>query len=372
MTATGRADDPARAPTRTRRTPRYLMRQDVSTRDANRHIHDVAALNRFEAFLFSAVACVLITRTFLAVTGYPQVGGSSGLHLAHVLWGGLFLGIGIVMTLVGLGSRVRLRAAIIGGVGFGLFIDEVGKFVTKNTNYFYEPAVAIMYATFVAFYVVVREVVYRRELNERRRLALAATALADQTLGELDEAHRAVALQLIEDVPGETSECIRRGLLSQPTSGSRFEHYLTRVRNRLTTWGTRVYGRRWVQRVIITLIVLEIVTTFLTALADATGNGDPGNSKPAEVGALLSSIVTATIMGYGLILLMRGRRVAGLHALQLGIMIDLLVTFVFQFASAQFAALVSLAIQLFIFQGVRFALRVESVRQAQPARGDQR
>lgn len=49
-------------------------------------VREVAALHRFEVFLFTAIGTVLVVRAFLAVTGYPKI-GSGGLHVAHVLWG---------------------------------------------------------------------------------------------------------------------------------------------------------------------------------------------------------------------------------------------------------------------------------------------
>ncbi|MGH3544915.1 MAG: hypothetical protein ACRDPW_03165, partial [Mycobacteriales bacterium] len=47
---------------------------------------DPDAVPHLVAMLVSAVATVLITRAFLALAGYPQVGGET-LHVAHVLWG---------------------------------------------------------------------------------------------------------------------------------------------------------------------------------------------------------------------------------------------------------------------------------------------
>src|ERR1700761_6893046 len=94
-----------------------------------------------------AVATVLLTRSFLAAMGYPQVGGSK-FHIAHVLWGGLLLTASVITMLALLSPAAKWVAAVLGGVGFGLFIDEVGKFVTKDVNYFYKPAIAIIYVCF--------------------------------------------------------------------------------------------------------------------------------------------------------------------------------------------------------------------------------
>jgi hypothetical protein len=55
---------------------------------AHRLVRDEGGADRFTLFLVAAVVTVLVTRAFLHMTGYPQVGGG-GLHVAHVLWGGL-------------------------------------------------------------------------------------------------------------------------------------------------------------------------------------------------------------------------------------------------------------------------------------------
>jgi hypothetical protein len=79
---------------------------------ASNQWRDERALARFELFLFTAVATVLVVRTALAVTGYPQVGGG-GLHVAHVLWGGL-----LARTVLdtGLPSLISALLVIRGGV----------------------------------------------------------------------------------------------------------------------------------------------------------------------------------------------------------------------------------------------------------------
>src|SRR6266702_1490362 len=51
-----------------------------------------------ERFLVSGVATIVLLRFYLEITGYPQVGGG-GLHIAHMLWGGLLMLVAIVMLL---------------------------------------------------------------------------------------------------------------------------------------------------------------------------------------------------------------------------------------------------------------------------------
>src|SRR5207245_8137076 len=122
-----------------------------------RHLARAADADLLDTFLVSAVATLLIIRVFLEATGYPQLGGN-GLHIAHVLWGGLGMLVAIVLLLLFLSSSTRLVAALVGGAGFGAFIDELGKFVTSDNDYFFKPTAALVYVTFVLLFLAVRQV----------------------------------------------------------------------------------------------------------------------------------------------------------------------------------------------------------------------
>ena len=98
--------------------------------------------------LLSFAASVMITRLFLEVSGYPQVGGKT-LHIAHVLWGGLLLFVAALLPLLFANRSVYAIGALLSGVGVGLFIDEVGKFITQTNDYFYPAAAPIIYALFL-------------------------------------------------------------------------------------------------------------------------------------------------------------------------------------------------------------------------------
>jgi hypothetical protein len=98
--------------------------------------------------LLSFGGSVAFTRLFLELTGYPQLGGGS-IHIAHVLWGGLLLYLASLLPLILANRWVYVAGAVLAGIGVGLFIDEVGKFITQTNNYFEPLAAPIVYAFFL-------------------------------------------------------------------------------------------------------------------------------------------------------------------------------------------------------------------------------
>jgi hypothetical protein len=107
-----------------------------------------ARRDRGARYLFITIAAfavtVVATRWYLELSGYPQVGGG-GLHVAHMLWGGLLLVVGALLIQLFVGRRALVLSALAAGVGTGLFIDEVGKFVTETNGYFFAPAAPLIY-----------------------------------------------------------------------------------------------------------------------------------------------------------------------------------------------------------------------------------
>lgn len=118
-------------------------------------IRDSDADEAFELLVFIAVATILAIRGFLRLTGYPQLGGG-GLHVAHMLWGGLFMLAAIGLLLVFWNPAMRRLAAVIAGIGFGFFIDELGKFITADNDYFFKPTAAILYLLFLGLWAFAR------------------------------------------------------------------------------------------------------------------------------------------------------------------------------------------------------------------------
>jgi hypothetical protein len=155
--------------------------------------------------LLSFAASVTLTRLFLELSGYPQLGGGE-LHIAHVLWGGLFLFAAALAPLIVANRWVYNLGAILCGIGVGLFIDEVGKFITANNNYFYPLAAPIIYAFFlltVLLYMQVRRPPTREARAEFYRVLEAMEEVLDR---DLDSRERAELKARLNSIIGQDDQ----------------------------------------------------------------------------------------------------------------------------------------------------------------------
>src|SRR4029077_5241260 len=149
-----------------------------------------------DTMLVCAVATILIVRTQLWLTNYPQLGGR-GLHIAHLLWGGLLMVVALVVLLGLVSPAARQVAAVVGGVGLGLFIDELGELVTADHHYFFKPTAAIIYCFFIVFFLAIRGLDRRRGFTQREYLVNVIEILKEGALHDLDDSKRRRALALL-------------------------------------------------------------------------------------------------------------------------------------------------------------------------------
>jgi hypothetical protein len=119
--------------------------------------------------LLSFAISISLTRLFLKITNYPKLGGGE-IHIAHVLWGGLFLFIACLLPIIFANRWALFYGAVGAGVGVGLFIDEVGKFITSSNDYFYPGAAPIIYALFLLTILVYVRIKKPRSYDVRTEL----------------------------------------------------------------------------------------------------------------------------------------------------------------------------------------------------------
>ena len=117
-----------------------------------------------DLFVGSSILTIVAIRFFLELTGYPQIGGN-GLHIAHMLWGGIGMTVAMLYLLL---TNVPNKPVIsmVGGAGFGFFIDEIGKFVTADNDYFFRPAAFLIYMAILAVWLASRALIVHHYSSE--------------------------------------------------------------------------------------------------------------------------------------------------------------------------------------------------------------
>ncbi|MCM0676105.1 hypothetical protein NCC78_15610 [Micromonospora phytophila] len=300
-----------------------------------------------QAFVLSGVVTVLLTRAALRAAGYPQLGGG-GLHIAHVLWGGVLMTAGLGVALVFLGSAARVLGAVLGGIGFGLFIDEVGKFVTAGTDYFYAPAAGIIYGAFALLVVITQAIRGRIRLSGPERTANALFAVVGGLRTGLTDDRRAAAARLVEGCGPDVEEAVARLLDAVPRReppGARFwQPWLTRARRALI-WVT---AHRWVVSLVVLYLVGEPFVVVLTVVRDTvTGQLDDQREWGAVLGVSVSALITA-VLGIRAASLLPRARTRAFRLFKLALLVDLLFGQIFSFTVNQFGALTALGVDLFL------------------------
>ena len=139
--------------------------------------------------LVSFAGTVIATRWFLSLTGFPQLGGGD-LHIAHALWGGAALFAAALLPILLAGRAVYTASAALGGMGIGLFIDEVGKFITTENDYFYPAAAPIIYATFLVAVLIWIRARSEDDPDPRSQLLTALELFEESVEGDLQAAER--------------------------------------------------------------------------------------------------------------------------------------------------------------------------------------
>ncbi|MDG4826548.1 hypothetical protein O7635_32260 [Asanoa sp. WMMD1127] len=316
-------------------------------------------------FIVVAVATVLAIRFALFITGYPRLGGD-GLHIAHVLWGGLLMAVGVMGLLSFNGRVIRPLGSFLAGVGFGLFIDEVGKFLTTDNDYFFTPSIAIMYVVIVLLVLGIHALHGRRPLSDRELYAAALTTAAAGVTNGMTDHSREMALRRLHAAGGLPGTDAATALVHQIPKGRAEKYDVSQMGTRVAARIARALRTRpamiativvlLIQTVVTLAISLLIVAALLAREAGADVVLRFTDPVPTAVGGA-SALVSAACVVWGLVRLRQKRRVTGYRWLQRAVLIDLLLTRVFEFAVYQFAAIPALLIDLLLLAALEFAIR---------------
>ncbi|MDD7936872.1 hypothetical protein PHK61_00385 [Actinomycetospora lutea] len=305
---------------------------------------DAAHSVRLVAVAFGVT--VVVTRLYLALTDYPQIGGGE-YHLAHALWGGLLLLVGGLTALAWSNRWVSTATAVCVGAGSGLFVDEVGKFITARNDYFTPLAAPIIYAVFLG--VLGLALLARRARRDRPRVlaysvAVRSTELADGPLRPADRAALLRGLDALATQPSRPDLVAWATALRPVVEAAPVEEPLSRIQGRTRPLiagllrAEAVLVPRWVHRLVLVAgsVLLGLVSLVGLVVLLALWSSDPdvqivlddrtlppGSRPPALVVASAGEAVVGVLLLVAAGALLLGRDRVGVRLCRIGLLVAL-------------------------------------------------
>lgn len=329
---------------------------------------NVRVRDQLELFLLAAASSLLLVRFYLHLTGYPQI-GAGGLHVAHMLWGGALMLIALVVLLSFLGVRAQRIAALVGGAGFGAFIDELGKFITHDNNYFYQPAVGLIYAIFIILYLTFNFLSRESRHTSRTYQLNALSQLEEAIVRDMDPTEKARVGKLL--AKADQNDPITQKLQTLLGSMRTVPSAPPRRAARFVMWLDGKYKAFWSHRDSALLVRIFFVVQILVFAAAVLGNLYMGlddvldlfrGSVPftmwLAVGQLVSVVIAGAYIAWG-VLLLPSSHMRAYEQFRRATLVNIFLTQFFMFSRIEFGALPGFLFNLALLGAIGYAIRQE-------------
>lgn len=324
-----------------------------------RIVRNVEFNKLFDAFFISAISTILLIRFYLLLTGYPQIGGST-LHFSHLLPGSLLLLAAFLVLLVAVNRAARNFSSIVGGIGFGLIWDELGKFITKDNDYFFKATPGLIYVTFIVLYLIVRRFGQRR-LTADDYLANVLDLIKDSTVKDLDQREYDHAVELLNHVPKNHHlyfpvkrllESVRPDAHTEKTLADKLVDISLKPLHRLADWRFFSPFVALVALLYGLTCLLSAAFFFVGAFGDKLSLSILRGDESDFVGGI-STLASAAFVAAGVFLYLKSKKRRAYRHFELALLINILVGQVVLFFKNAGVAIAWLAVTLFLLINLR-------------------
>lgn len=340
----------------------------------NLFLRNVRARDQLEIFLVSAITSVLAIRFYLHVAGYPQI-SSGDFHIAHMLWGGFLMLAGLTVALSFMGARSLRVSAVLGGIGFGAFIDELGKFITKDNDYFFHPTIGLIYAIFIILYLLFNFVSRTEKLSSREYQLNALAQLEEAIIHDMDpyEKRRVNSLLAKADPDSPFTVLLRKFLDDVEIVPGDPPRRITKFIKHIGRQYKKFWHLRSSNALVRTFFIAEAILLILAVGGSVYSNFDQVRdvvvghttlySSQLLVGQLASSVIAAAYVIAGVLVLRQSRSYA-FEQFRRATLLNLFLTQFFVFARIQFAAMPGFLFNLVLLGLINYAMYQEKTERS--------
>lgn len=331
-------------------------------------------------FLISALATVMVTRLYLRMTGNPTIAWGQW-HIAHLLWGGLLMMAGVVLLLAFEGKGLRKTVTIISGIGWGLFIDEIGKYVTRDNNYWFRPAILFIYLSFIILFLVYRLVERYQPIDPRSQFYWLISRLEKIVEGGVTEQDKYTALKKLESLKNRGGQgvltagiegIIKKVKVVEHEEKLHLAKWISRIFNisynkifrrnlvMLMMWGYAVYYS--INKIIDAIAIGTSKQKMLTVEKFYANYDFLGRSDGYMIALkIVFEVVAALCFLLGAGYFWSKKRIRGLKYFRYGLLVSILLVAPFKFYFEQYGAVIEVVVSILAYQLV-VTYRREAIR----------
>lgn len=322
-------------------------------------VRSIDSGNLMETFLVSAVSSLLLIRAYLNFTGYPQIGAGE-FHIAHMLFGGFLMLLALILAATFLNKDAKRLSMVVGGVGFGAFIDELGKFITSNNDYFYQPSIALIYVIFILIFFLSRLVERFVKISQTDYAINALEVAKDVVIYDLNEQEKKRALQFLEK--SNSDDPLVKDLKQLFNSIQAEESKMGPI-GKTRRWLSRHYfqlvAAPWFSNALIIIFVAFSAWTLLDIIWEI-------KILPtfAQWGQLIFSAVSILFVLAGAYLMLEKKRLHAYQMFRRALLVSIFLTQFFLFLEDQLSATVVLAVNLIFYLSIRYMISEEKAEES--------
>ena len=322
-----------------------------------------------EEFIISSLLAILGIRAFLKIANYPQL-GLQGLHISHMLWGGLLMCVALILLLSILNNDIKRIAAVIGGLGFGTFIDELGKFITSDNNYFYQPTFALIYIFFILLYISMQFIERHHEFTEKEYLVNSIELIKDAVINDLDKNEQKLAISYLSkahtdhEITKTLHELYSKIEVIEPSK----PNVIIQFRNRVKDIYFSLVKKPWFKNAVIVFFLIQGVVSILTAILTLLEKNAPllpsfllphaFTSKSYNLVHIYSTLLSVLFIFLGISRIYKSR-LGAYNMFKKSILISILLTQVFAFYYNPTRAIGTLIFNIIIWYTLTYMIENE-------------
>jgi large-conductance mechanosensitive channel len=163
-------------------------------------------------------------------------------------------------------NRSKKIAAGIFGFGLGWFIDEIGKFLTMDYNYFFQPAIIFIYIFFVLFFILYRYLEKIQPKTTKELLYNAIDRLEEVVVDDLEKSER---IELLSEIKrgDEQEKRLARDLYKLVVKSKYIEDKNSlneKIWQKLKGWGYAIFSKK----ITLSILIMVAIGYVVVGLAD--------------------------------------------------------------------------------------------------------